>query len=227
MKRGTSLLLLNVVELVVPEEGLVSVAPEELVASNVLVLVLSRELVIGKAGVSVVVVKVLLLNNVGVVGSSKNNGSDDKDGDLHPQVGGLGRVVSGLLLESDVFLSSNGVGGVGESGTDLALVASLGMNRVHASGGEEGSTFSESAGKHCGSCARLWVGWWGRRDGSKGRKERKREGGKGKNFRCNWRTLISGQEVVPYSSRNLVMADNSNKVWPVSGQIMGSREDDW
>lgn len=93
----------------VPEQGLVAVPPEERLASDVLVIVLSGPLRVGYVFQVLAVLGVLSFNKVGVNGGQGNCRSRYEEGDLQPQTRGFLSVMFCVLGH---FLESLGSGGV-------------------------------------------------------------------------------------------------------------------
>lgn len=85
------------VDVRVPEQGLVSIAPEELLQSNVLVFVLSGPLLVAEVSLVLSVVGVVKLHLSDRDGSQCHHWEGNKESDLLPQSGNTLRVVGGLL----------------------------------------------------------------------------------------------------------------------------------
>lgn len=135
--------------LVVPEQSLVTVTPEVLGGSNVLVVVLRRSLVVRQSGVSSTVSKMVRLLLVNPSTSDDENGSNNVDRNLLPELSSLLRVRDGLILEVNVGLTGNGVGSVGEGRANLGgrLGGSKATERGLGSGGS-----GDGTRKHGCSC---------------------------------------------------------------------------
>jgi hypothetical protein len=137
-----------VVVLVVPEQGLVTITPEKLGGSNVLVVVLSGQFIVGLSGVSSSVSKMIGLLLVDPSSSDSKNGSNNKDGNFLPELSGTLGVRNSLLLELDESLAGSRVSGVVEGAANLGV--RLGRSETAesslGSGGSGGS--DDGARKH-------------------------------------------------------------------------------
>lgn len=124
-----------IVDLVVPEQSLVTVTPLEVLGSNVLVGILSAIL---QRGHVAPVLPVLVPQVVGIGAGGNEAGSNTVDGDLPPELGGALGVVLDVLAFLDEFVLGRGAG-------EAAL--SPGANL----GGEAGSVANGLSGsKHGG-----------------------------------------------------------------------------
>lgn len=158
MKKARSekndLVRLLVVVLVVPEQGLVTITPEELGVSNVLVVVLSGQFIVGLSGVGGSVSKMLRLLLVNPGSGDSKDGSNNKDGNLLPELSGLLGVSNSLLLELDVGLAGSRVSGVGEGAANLG-VGLGGGETAESSLGSGGSGGSNDGARKHGCCG--WI----------------------------------------------------------------------
>lgn len=142
---STLYLVLNVsVDIRVPEQGLVTITPEEVFGSNVLVLVLLRPLLVRHVSQVLSVLSMVKLN-LGDWDSSQNkNWNSNKVSDLLPQSGDTSRV-SGLVLEVlDVLLTS----GLVVLTLEWVFLKVFGDGAVAVRGVSLERTLSESS-KHC------------------------------------------------------------------------------
>lgn len=141
-------LILNVsVDVGVPEQGLVTVTPEELVGSDVLVLVLSGPLLIGNVSHVLSVLGVLLLNLANGDGGQEDGRDSNHVGQFLPQLGDTLGVVSLVLNGLNPLLAGSGVALTGEG----VLVDELGSAKrtvgVESSSGELGGSSQHDS--HC------------------------------------------------------------------------------
>ena len=87
--------------------------------------------------------EMLGLNQPGVVGGNSDDGSNNKDRDLLPELSGVLRVLSSRLFELDVGLTSSRIGRVSEGGANLG--GSLGG---HGADRSPGGSSKDGARKH-------------------------------------------------------------------------------
>lgn len=144
-------LVLNVsVDVRVPEQGLVTITPEEVSGSNVLVLVLLRPLLVRQVSQVLSVLSMLKLD-LGHWNSSQNeNWDSNKVGDFLPQSGDTSRVSSLVLEVLDVLLT----GGLVVLALEWVFLEVFGDGAVAVGGVSLERTLSESS-KHCEFY------WWG------------------------------------------------------------------
>lgn len=94
------------VDVRVPEQGLVTIAPEELLLSKVVVFVLSRPLRVRQVTQVLSVLSMLQFNTGNWDGSQQDDWQSNVVGDLGPQLGDTLRVVNFLRAFSDELFTS-------------------------------------------------------------------------------------------------------------------------
>lgn len=134
-----------VVDTVIPEEGFVTIAPEEVLGADVLIWVLWLLL---DGGVMGDVLPVLSPEVVGVDGGDDQGGDDNVDRELAPKFGSLSSVVLGGCTFLDEGIFGGGFGPRGGGVCAASGVAEEGSWLVRAEGRAE-EYCASGGGDHC------------------------------------------------------------------------------